>query len=366
MIPMHVSLPSRLPSAGRAAAIAVVALTVVLSGCGDKKKDKAATQTAARVNKEEITVHQINYVLSQQRGVPPEQAASAGKQVLERLIDQELALQKASEQKLDRDPRVTQQIEAARREIIARAYVDKIGAGAPKPTAEEVKAYYDSNPALFKDRRIYTLQELNIEATPEQVEQLHGKLQSAKDVNEFVDYMKANNIRFAGNQVVRPAEQLPLAALPTFAKMKDGQTLFNKTPHGAQVIVLAASRSQPVDEERARPAIEQFLLNERKRKVVQDDFKALRAAAKIEYVGDYVKSAEEKAAADKAALEVKPTVSALTAASGASAEPIVAAPAPKVSPLIGTPASDPQPLLPIKPASAPSGNALDKGLKGLK
>src|SRR5262249_40178575 len=143
-------------------ATAVVA-AALLAGCGGKK-DRPATQTAARVNKEEITVHQINYVLSQQRGLPPEQAASAAKQVLDTLIDQELALQKASEQKVDRDPRVAQQIEAARREIIARAYMEKIGSGAPRPTPEEIHKYYEQHPALFKERRVYTLQEITIEA----------------------------------------------------------------------------------------------------------------------------------------------------------------------------------------------------------
>lgn len=358
------TLSLRLPSIGRIATVTAVAATVALVGCGEKKKP--ATQTAARVNQEEITVHQINYVLSQQRALPASQAASAGKQVLERLIDQELALQKAAEQKIDRDPRVTQQVEAARRDIIARAYFEKIGAGAPKPSDAEVKAYYDNNPALFRNRRIYTLQELNIEAAPEQADSLRAKLQAAKDLNEFVEYLKANNIKFTGTQAIRPAEQLPLTALPAFAQMKDGQTLFNKTPKGVQVIILAASRSQPVDEERARPAIEQFLLNERKRKVIEDDLKALRATAKIEYVGDYVKSAEDKAAADKAALEVSPTVSPLTAASGASSEPLVTAPAPAVSPLIGKPASDVEPIVPVKAASVPTGSALDKGLKGLK
>jgi EpsD family peptidyl-prolyl cis-trans isomerase len=360
-------LSRRMPGAGRAAVLAMTAVTVLLAGCGDKKdKDKPATQTAARVNKEEITVHQINFVLAQQRGLAPEQAASAGKQVLERLIDQELALQKAAEQKIDRDPRVVQQVEAARRDIITRAYVERIGAGAPKPSAEEVKKYYDEHPALFRERRIYTIQELAIEATPEQVDQVRAKLQASKNVNEFVDYLKASSIKFAGNQAVRPAEQLPLAALPAFAKMKDGQTLFNKTPKGAQVIVLAGSRSQPVDEERARPAIEQFLLNERKRKVVADDLKALRTSAKVEYVGDYIKTAEEKAAAEKAALEVKPSVSALTNASDAASAPLVESKPAAVSPLIGAPASAPEPIVPVQPASVPSGKALDQGLKGLK
>ena len=61
--------------------------------------------------------------------------------------------------------------------------------------------------------------------------------------------------------------------------------------NGVQVIVLAGSRSQPVTEEQARPAIEQFILNERRRKLVEDDVKALRAAAKIEYVGKFAEPA---------------------------------------------------------------------------
>jgi EpsD family peptidyl-prolyl cis-trans isomerase len=280
----------------RLAAAAAACAALLLAGCGDKKKDKVASQTAVKVNKEEITVHQINYVLQQQRGLKPEQAEAASKQILERLIDQELALQKATELKLDRDPRVMQQLEAAKREIVARAYLDKAGDAAGKPSADEIAKYYEANPALFKDRRIYSLQEIAIEAKPEQIAQLRTQLGSAKSINEFVDYLKANDFRFSGNQAVRPAEQLPLASLNTFAALKDGQALLNATPTGAQVIVLASSRSQPVTLEQATPAIEQFLLNERKREIIAKDVKAMRDGAKIEYVGKYADAAASAAA----------------------------------------------------------------------
>jgi EpsD family peptidyl-prolyl cis-trans isomerase len=155
-------------------AIALTAATL-LAACGGGGGDKA-TQTAAKVNKEEITVHQINFVLQRQPNLKPEQAEAAGRQVLERLIDQELAVQQAEDQKLDRDPRVVQQVEAAKREILARAYVEQIGATAAKPTAEEVAKYYNDNPALFAERRVYNLQEIAIEAKPEQFEELRAKL----------------------------------------------------------------------------------------------------------------------------------------------------------------------------------------------
>lgn len=338
---------------GRVTLIAIAAMVVVLAGCGDKKdKDKPASQTAAKVNKEEITVHQINFVLQQQRGLPPEQAASASKQVLERLIDQELALQKAQEQKLDRDPRVVQQLDAARREIIARAYVEKIAGGAPKPSPAEIKAYYDTHPALFKERRVYSLQELNVQAKPDELATLEAKLKAAKDVPEFLAYLKAKELKFNANQVVRAAEQLPLASLDKFAALKDGQSLFNPVPGGAQVVILVGSRSQPVDEQRAVSVVEQFLLNERKRKVVEDDLKALRTASKIEYVGEYAKGGAREVIAPPVVVEAPPLISVAPAQPAGSMPS--AAPQIEVEPIN------------TAPASAPTSGVLEKGIKGFK
>ena len=332
--------------------MAVAGLGLVLTGCGDKKSDKPASQTAAKVNKEEITVHQINFVLQQQRALAPEQAASASKQVLERLVEQELAVQKAIEQKLDRDPAVVQRIEAARRELVARAYVEKIAAGAPKPTPAEIKAYYDTHPALFSARRVYNLQELSIQAKPDQVAGLKARLEGSKDVAAFVDYLKTSGIPFNANQAVRSAEQLPLASVDQFAKMKDGQAAFNPLPTGAQVVILAGSRSQPVDEARAAPAIEQFLLNERKLKIVADDMRAMRAAAKIEFVGEYAKGGAKEVLPASAQPDAPPVTS--IAPAGPAASFPNAAPQIEVEPIN------------TGPASAPASGTLEKGIKGFK
>ena len=162
-----------------------------------------------------------------------------------------------------------------------------MGEAAPKPTPEEIKKYYEDKPALFKERRIYSLQEITIEAKPEQVTLLREKLGAAKNINDFVEYLKSNDFKFSGNQAVRAAEQLPLQALDSLAKLQDGQAVLNQAPNGVQVLMLAGSRSQPVSEEQARPAIEQFLSNERKRKLIDEDVKAMRTAAKVEYVGKF-------------------------------------------------------------------------------
>jgi EpsD family peptidyl-prolyl cis-trans isomerase len=277
------------------ASVIVLALTV-LAACGAKDEKKAAGQAVARVNKEELTVHQINFLLGQQRGMRPEQTDAASRQILERLIEQELAIQKAGAQKLDRDARVLQQLEAAKREILSRAYFDRVGDAAPKPSEADIKKYYEANTALFAQRRVYQLQEINIEAKADKIESLREALKTAKSAADFVNYLRSNNYKFAGNQVVRGAEQIPLNMLPNMSKMKDGDSVFNPSPTGATVLVLVGSRLQAVDEATARPAIEQFLTNERKRALIAEDIKSLRAAADIKYLGKFADTPKDGAA----------------------------------------------------------------------
>jgi EpsD family peptidyl-prolyl cis-trans isomerase len=324
-----------------AAALAAALTVALLAGCGGKREPSGASQTAAKVNKDEVTVHQINHVLQQQRNLRTEQAEVAGKQILERLIDQQLALQRADDMKLDRDPRVVQQLEAARRDIIARAYMEKVGEAAVKPTPEEVQKYYQDKPALFSERRIYNIHEVAIEAGADKVPELRTQLGQAKNFSDFLEHLKDSGYRYSANQAVRAAEQLPLQSLDTFARMKDGQALLTPTPTGATVIVLANSRSQPIALEQARPAIEQFLLNERKRKLMEEDVKAMRAAAKIEYVGKF---------------GVAP---AGTGGAGAAAAAASATPAPAVQP----PAADQAVQAPV--AAPPGGLTASDINKGM-
>jgi len=127
--------------------------------------------------------------------------------------------------------------------------------------------------------------------------------------------------------------------------------MFSVVPGGVSVLYLAGSRSQPVDEQRAVPAIEQFLLNSRKRKLVEDDLKALRSGSKIEYVGTYAAdAAKAAAAAPPPAPDAPPLMTiAPTLPPAASAAPQI-----EVAPT------------PVKPAAMPSNTTLDKGLKGMK
>ena len=203
-----------------------ISTVLALSACGNKSSEdkKVATQVAAKVNKEEISVHQINNVLARAGNVKPEQAKQAGKQILDKLIEQELLVQQAVEKKLDRDPRVMQAIEASKREILSRAYIEQVTGSAAKPDDAAVKAFFEKNPALFKERRVFNLQELVINANAEQVSAIQAQMKQAKSMDDLVKYLKDQKIQFNANAGVKAAEQLPLEILPRFQELKDGQT----------------------------------------------------------------------------------------------------------------------------------------------
>ncbi|MDR2093820.1 MAG: EpsD family peptidyl-prolyl cis-trans isomerase [Azoarcus sp.] len=274
-----------------------VLLAGVSFGCGGKEESgKSASQVAVKVNKEEISVHQVNDLLSRSGRIPQDQIKNAMAAAVERLINQELLVQQAKDGKLDRDPRVLQMIEFSRREILARAYGERLVSTTPRPTDAQISAFYDANPAMFAKRRIYSLQEINITASPEQFEEIRVRLQSGGSLQQIMDWLKSKNIQFVVNAAVKPAEQLHSEVLKNLANMNPGQAFATRTPTGAVLVSVAGVREEPVDRAKAKPAIENHLLSQAKNERMQQEIKRLRESAAIEYVGDFVPPPADAAA----------------------------------------------------------------------
>jgi EpsD family peptidyl-prolyl cis-trans isomerase len=280
----------------RCAGACALALAMALTGCGGGDGgQKSATQVAVKVNKNEISVHQINHVLQRQAGLKPEQVPVASKRILETLIDQELAIQQAVDAKLDREPNIVMAIEAAKRDILAKAYIDKVAGSAAKATDEEIAQYYASKPALFAQRRLYGLQEFGIEGGPDTAKTITPIAQAAKNAEDLRKQLAAANLKFSSRVITQPAEALPLNLIDRIAALNEGQSLAIPTPNGVNVVFVNTAKSQPVTLEQAKPAIEQFLLNERKRKILGDEAKRLRDGATIAYQGQFAAAAASAA-----------------------------------------------------------------------
>ena len=299
--------------------ISIILALALIAGCGQRGEDKkaAATQVAAKVNSTEITVSQINTALARNPNIAPEAAERAKREILNRLIDAELAKEEAVAKKLDRSPNVVQALEAAKTEILARAYVEQVAAAQPKPTGEEIKKYFLEHPELFGQRRVFNIEELTVQSQEGLADKLREQAAKVRSLQDVAAWLKSQGIQFAANSGVRAAEQLPLAYLPQIQAMKDGEMRVFETGT-LQVLRIAASKAAPVTEEQATPRIQQFLFSQRSSEAVVKDIKQLKDKAKIEYVGEFAASAAEAEAKAKAAAEAKANAKAEAKAKAAA------------------------------------------------
>jgi EpsD family peptidyl-prolyl cis-trans isomerase len=266
--------------------ITVLLALGVAGGCGKQPESKQATQVEAKVNADEITVHQVNRVLARSQNVTPELAGPAKRAILDKLIEQTLARQQALNKKLDRSPAVMQAVEAARSEILARAYLEQIAAAQPAPTAAEVKQYYAAHPELFAQRRIFNLEDLVVLPSEGLAAALREEVAKARSLAQISAWLKSRDAKFTANRGVLAAEQIPLELLPALQAMKDGDIQLVESGGRLQVIRLIASQAAPLDEATAIPRIQQFLFNQRSIEAIAREMKQLKQAAHIEYVGE--------------------------------------------------------------------------------
>ena len=289
----------------RAGAMMLTALAVALSvGCSQKKDAPASTdagsEVVAKVNGDELTASQLQIALQKQRGMRPDAGDAASKVVLDQLIEEQIIAQKAVTAKLDQDPKVQQQIESARRDILARRFIESAAETAGKPGDDAVQKFYDARPAMFAQRRVYTLQRLDIQVADDRRSEIDAHVRSLKTPAELTEWLKAQNLKFTARNEQDAAEQLPPTVLEKVAAMKDGESTVVPSQYGVSALTLISSAPAPKTLADARPAIEQFLTAQGRREVIVNLQKTVRDGAKIEYKGRFAAlaaSASEAASA---------------------------------------------------------------------
>lgn len=276
--------------------LGILGLALLLSACGDRPAATTpAGEAAARVDGETISVAELNHELAKLANVPPEQRPEAAKQLLRSLVEQRVLVRRALQDKLDADAEVALALASARRQVLAQAYLQKSTAAIAKPDAAAVTDYYTKHPELFSERRLYRLQEIQVQAGPDKLEAVKARLAASKNLNDFVAWLKAEAIPARIAQSDKAAEQLPLEILPRLHQLKDGQAMTLANAGSLTVLFVAGSQTQALTLEQARPVIERFLHNARKREAAEAELKKLKDRAKIEYLGEYADAGKEPA-----------------------------------------------------------------------
>jgi EpsD family peptidyl-prolyl cis-trans isomerase len=306
----------------RVGAVALAATAaILLAACGQKKEvltgDAAGNEVVAKVNGDDITAGQLNIALQKQRGMRPDAFDAASRQILDQLIDEQIIAQKAIAAKLDKDPKVVQQLESARRDILARRFIEEAADTAAKPPSDQVQKFYDSRPTMFAQRRIFTLQRLDIQAPDDRRTEVDAHVRSLKSATELTDWLKSQNLHFTAKTEQDASEQLPPTILEKVSTMKDGESTVIPSQSGVSALTLVSSVGAPKTLADARPAIEQYLSTQGRREVIVSLQKTVRDGAKVDYQGRFAASSAAAGSPGPSVASVLPT-SAAAAASGAA------------------------------------------------
>ena len=303
---MQISLVAR----RSALAATVLCLSLVTVACGKGGDKKASSQVAVKVNGDEVSVHQVDLILRRQAAnVPANQQDVVTRRVVETLVDQEILSQAARKDKLDQDPQVVQMMEAAKRDVLARAYLERLSDKVTEPSSDEVDRYYDTHPNLFSQRRLYSLQETTVAMPADKAAQLKEKLEATTSMEKLDEVLKAESVRSNTRQLSISAEDVPLGLLDQLAALKEGRSVVQLQEGSGRVLTMINSKLSPIPPAQAKRLIAMHLVKERQRNALQQGVKALREQSKIEYQGRYA-SLVNAAASAPAPLEAASAASA--------------------------------------------------------
>lgn len=276
--------------------LGVFLLAACLIACGKAPKAENSTQGAAAenspqiaaiVDESEISVLQIDHLMKNASDVTSVNVTQIRQQILEKLIDQQLLVDKALDEKLDRTPDVLIAIEAATREVLAQAYIQKMVANGVRIGNKDIKKYFEAQPGLFANRKIYALQDVGIEKKEQLIDAIEDKLANKSDIAELTIWLKDQDIKFSAEGYTKPAEQLPLEILPKLSVMKDGSIAVFEMPTAIHIIKLIKSESAPIDLEAATPLIKSYLTEVEANKLIEEKIDKFRKIANIKYMGEF-------------------------------------------------------------------------------
>ena len=256
-------------------------LIPALMSCGTGAGTRGS-QVVATVNGHEITVTQLNHAL-ESAGVR-EVTATARKRALESLATEELLVQAALQNDIDRDAGFVLALEQSRRKLLSQFFAERMIYPKAIISTAEVIDYYNKQPLLFAQRRRFRLTTFQA-AAADLSPAVTAELEAVNSVEKVRGVLDAHGIKYTTELASISPEQLPVDELDDYANAAVGDLFVNPRDDGNVLLmsVAAIEEDVPMTLERARPLIEEYLHNARNQAAAADYAARVRADAKIVY-----------------------------------------------------------------------------------
>lgn len=281
-----------------ASAAALGCAVALLAAC-DGKSDKAGApvgQTIARVNGQEITVHELIRELDKldSRSDPDTDTRTA----LHALVKRSLLAQKATEAKLHRSPSVMMALRRARMDVLAQAYLAHRVANDAVVSDQDVQRYMDKNPRHFKQREYLVLDQVVVKRTLLTDKEMRA-LKSLKTPELVMERLSSMRVPYERRQISFFSMDFPNDMLEGIDKLAPNRLFVIRTPNRVAISKIVDRGRQPLTGRKAFEEAKRRLAIEKGNAAALQTINSLMESANIKYFGEYEAMAAAGPAAKK-------------------------------------------------------------------
>ena len=225
--------------------VLALAAAAALFGCGKEKAGQS--KAVAKVGNTAITDTEMQARMEEMPPYVKQRLSSpeGQKQLLDALVEEQLIYRDARARGLDKTPEFRKQLEDAARNMLIRAYFDKVIQEKAKPTDAEIKQYYDSNPSEFIIAETITARQILVK-TRDEAARLRRQIEQGADFAELAGkYSLDAASKSAGGMISGPIQRggsiRGLGAVPELVdaafQLKEGEISQPvQTPKGFDII----------------------------------------------------------------------------------------------------------------------------------
>ena len=258
-----------------------VAAALLLTACHKEPKG----QILAIVNGDEISQQELNAELQGVRIPDSADRTALRKQVLQRLVDRKLIVQKAREQGLDKAPEFIAQQRRAEENLLVAMLGQKIAATVPMPDDRDVTQYIADNPTQFGSRERLLLDQIQFQA-PKDPKRLLA-LKDAHTLDQVAANVQALGLAFSRGKGVIDTGRLDPQLMNIINQLPPGEPFV--LPSNGQYVasVIVGRDATPTAPQAARLAAAEAV--RRKELIAESKAQVARArsTAEIQYQTGY-------------------------------------------------------------------------------
>ena len=261
---------------------------IILAACNNK----AEGQTVAVVNGEEITLSELNFELGMANVPPGADKAAARSQVLQSMIDRRLIAIQAKKEGVDTTPDFISRKRRAEEDLLISMLSTQRLKSVALPSARDTDAFIASHPAMFANREIWDLDQIQYQ--PPSDPAIQAEINKTKTFPELLAILQKNGITVARQKNRLDTAVVPAELFQKISTLPAGEPFIVRVGDRAIASVIVEREAKPLVGEQARPIAAEVMRKEQSAKDMANRVSSLRKTAKIEYQKGFAPAAAKK------------------------------------------------------------------------